>query len=107
MLRAGQLRSYITFQQPTTSQDAAGQERTTTTEVAASVPARVQAVAGGEAIRGMQVQAGVTTLITTRFRSDLDPAMKIIHSGRTLNIVRVTDPDDMRRELLIQCNENV
>ena len=106
MLQAGQLRSYITITQPSTFQDASGQENQTETVVATGVPARVQAVAGGEVIRGVQVQAGVTTLITTRFRSDIEPPMKIIHDNRTLNVVRATDPAGTQRELSIQCNEN-
>lgn len=71
----------------------------------ASVPAQVLGVGGGERKRGQQIEAGVTTMVTMRFRTDIDPTMRIVHDGRSLNIVRVYDPDGSRVSLVCQCKE--
>lgn len=67
----------------------------------------VLSVGGGERVRGVQIEAGIDTVVAMRFRNDLDPTMQIVHDGRSLNIVRASDPDGRRRELIVQCKELV
>ena len=105
VIRAGRLRQLVTIQQPTFTQDAAGQQTASWGDVEADVPAEVEAVAGGETRRGLQVEATVTTVITMRWRADVGPTWRIVHDGRTLNIERAVDPDGRRIELVGQCKE--
>ncbi len=47
----------------------------------------------------------VTSRITIRWRSDLDPHMRIKFGTRTFNIKAILDPDGRRRFLRIMCTE--
>ena len=105
MIDAGSLRSRITIQSATSTQDAAGQAVRTWTNFAASVPAKVESVAGGETIRGRQVVATATTLFTIRFLDGVSTQMRISFEGRTLGILRAGDPYGDRRELRIEAAE--
>jgi SPP1 family predicted phage head-tail adaptor len=69
------------------------------------VPASVESLSGGEQQNGTQQQAIATTEIKLRYRDDVKPEMRIIHDGRTLNIVRAFDPTGRRRELWCHCKE--
>ena len=107
MIPAGQLSNRITIQAPTTTQDAAGQPMRTWATLAGPVvlPAKVESVAGGETIRGRQVSAVAQVMFTIRYRSDITTQMRVLWDGRTLNIVRASDPYGDRRELRIECKE--
>ena len=73
--------------------------------IARNVPAAFQIVSGGETVRGLQIEAGVTTLWELRFRSDVTTRHRLEFGGRQMGIVRVQDPDGQRRKILIQCRE--
>lgn len=70
-----------------------------------SVPCQVLSVSGGEKRRGQQIEANVTTLVTMRFRSDLDATMRLKYGDRYLNVVRAYDPDGSRVQTILQCKE--
>lgn len=109
MVRAGDLRQRITIkrlnrtQSPTTGEMLAG----TPSVLAANLPAKVEAVSGGELVRGRQVSAEATTLFTVRYRADVTTQMIVTYESRTLNIVRAQDPYGDRRELRIECREKL
>jgi SPP1 family predicted phage head-tail adaptor len=109
MIRAGSLRHRITIQEATLTQDAHGQPIASWGTLAGgrNLPARVDSVEGGERIRGRQVAAEATTLFTTRYLRGITPQMRVTYQGRTLPIVRVSDPDGKRLELRIECKELV
>lgn len=69
------------------------------------VPALAVPYAGGEQLVGVQQQAIVDWKVEMRYRSDVKETMRIIHEGRTLNIVRAVDEDGRRRELVCYCKE--
>jgi len=105
-IEAGRLRrNRITIEQESSTQDELGQPVPTWTTVAANLPAEILGVGGGETIRGQQVDAGITSVVTIRYRSGLSPKMRIVHNSRNLNIAKVNDPDGFRRELLLHCSE--
>lgn len=104
-LSAGDLNQRITLQQSSTSPDGAGQPIPTWEDLVTGVPAQVMAVAGGETLRGRQVAADVSTLITIRFRSGITSRMRVQHEGRTLGILRTVDPDGHRWMLELHCRE--
>ncbi len=71
----------------------------------ANVPAEIRETGGGEYIRGRQVEAGVTAVITIRYRSDLSPTMRVRYGDRTLELVSVGDPTGHRVYLVLTCKE--
>lgn len=102
---AGEMRQRITVERCTSSLDAVGQPTLVWTTRVASLPAKVESVAGGETIRGRQVLATATTLFTVRYRSDVSVKDRVSYEGRTLGILRAGDPYGDRRELRIEAAE--
>lgn len=49
--------------------------------------------------------APVTHRITVRYRDDVRHAMRFVHRGRALLIRAVRDPDESRRYLVCDCEE--
>ena len=107
MIAAGTMRRRITIQTPTATQDAAGQPLVSWADLTggSNLPARVESVTGGETVRGRQVSAEATTLLTIRYLAGVTPRQRVSYEGRTLGIVRASDPDGGRRELRIECRE--
>lgn len=106
MIHAGTLRQRITLQEATDTQDAAGQPIRSWSNRLTGIPARVETVSGGEAVRGRQVLAETTTLLTIRYISGLTSAMRVVWGDRILGVLRVNDPTGERRELRIECKES-
>lgn len=73
--------------------------------------ANVMPVSGTEGQSGVnQITADVTHLIQLRYDEqtrNITPLDRIISDGRELNIVRVYDPDGLRKQMAIQANERV
>jgi SPP1 family predicted phage head-tail adaptor len=67
--------------------------------------ARLEHVAGNERLRGMQVVPGTTELITIRYRAGVTTAMRVRYGSRLFDIKDVSDPDERRTVLLLQCEE--
>lgn len=105
-MRAGQLRHRVTIQRIQEAQDAGGYEQQTPKDVA-TVWASVMAVSGNEYKRGIQVEAGITTIVEMRYRAGVTPGMRIKHDDRLLNIERAVDPEGRRIRLVCQCKEAV
>ena len=107
-MRAGRLRHCIDIQKPTATADSSGQMvEAWTSYVAQNVPAEILGVAGGETMRGRQVDADATSMVTIRWRDDVNPTHRIKYGSRTLNIISAYDPTGDRVELQIQCREEV
>jgi SPP1 family predicted phage head-tail adaptor len=102
---AGRKRNRITVQTATETQDATGQPIRTWATYLADYPVAVDAVSGGEVLRGRQVSAEATTVFSGRWYEGVTPHMRVTFDGRTLGIVRAHDPYGDRRELRIECKE--
>jgi SPP1 family predicted phage head-tail adaptor len=107
MLQAGRLHHGITIQAPTNTGDSSGQPIPAWNAITdgTNVRAEVVPVGGGERIRGVQIEPGITTVVTIRWRANVTPECRVIHGTRTLNIVRADDPNGRKEMLLLQCNE--
>lgn len=104
-MRAGQLREYIKLEQDASN---AGDEvpSFTGTSWDENIPAEVIDTAGGEMVRGRQIDAEIDCVVTIRYRSGVNHSMRIQTSaGRTLNIRKVLDKDGRRRFLELHCSE--
>jgi len=106
-LAAGELRQRIKIEEPTESQGNAGQVTRTwdTLSGASSLPARVEAVSGGESLRGRQVSAETRLVLTVRYRSDITTTMRVVYAGGTYGIIRASDPYGDQIELRIECKD--
>lgn len=63
-----------------------------------SVPCSIEAAAGGESMRGRQVEAHIKAIVEMRKRTDLTPAMRLVvltglHKGKTFNLAAVVPRD--------------
>jgi len=106
-MQAGKLRHRVTIQQKSVTQNSYGEEIVTWAELA-TVWASVEDLSGREFYEARQVPAAeVTTRVRIRYRSDVEPTMRIVHGGRTLEIVFVLDPEGRRRETVLMCRELV
>ncbi len=103
-MRAGKLRHRIKIEQNTPTADAAGQLRPSWQAVHEDVPAEVLGVAGGERVRGVNVQTTTTHVIRIRYCGDISTEMRVVHDGLAMNITRVADPDGTRREEIIEAS---
>ena len=104
MLRAGKLRHSITLQTNTPAQNASTGDITdswATTQT--GIAAEVRAVAGGETVRGRQMAATTSHLVTIHYRTGVNPKQRFVWGSLTLYITRAEDPDGTRRELECQC----
>ena len=106
---AGRRRNRITLQQATEALDGAGQPIRTWTTYLADYPVAIDQVTGGltggETLRGRQVSAETEIVFSGRWYAGVTAQMRMSYDGRTLGIVRASDPYGDRRELRIECRE--
>ena len=64
-------------------------------------------MSGTELVEAQQTAAEVSHQVRMRYRDDVNAEHRVVHRGRNLNILSVTDPDERRRELILLCKERV
>lgn len=106
-MRAGRLRHLVTIQQDTGTTVDGSNAHVADWTTLDKVRAEVRPTGGGESYRGLQVVAEATILVIMYFRSDVTTKMRIIHEGRTLNILQVSELTGRRRDMAVQCKERV
>jgi len=99
-VRAGELRERITLQANTPTRDSTGAEVPHWADVA-TVWAHVVAVSGNESINQTVGVVAVAYQITIRDRDDLDPALRVIYAGQTLEIQAVLTSEETGGRLLL------
>jgi len=87
------MRNRITFRQVEETRDTAMQPVRTWSAFMVDVPASVERVTGGEIVRGRQMEATVTDLITIRTSRGIDPKMQIVCGEDTYGIVHIDDTE--------------
>ena len=108
MTLAAKLRHRIDLQSRTASQDAATGETTFTwSNSVASEPAEVVPLSGREFIQSGATQAGVDTRITIRWRSGIEPTMRVVFDGNNYQITAVLPDQTNRRWLTLMCQRGV
>ncbi len=71
----------------------------------ASVWASIRALSGDEEFTEHRVSGRVTHEVTLRYRSDVEPEMRMSRGTRIFEIRGIVDPDDRRRRLICFCEE--
>lgn len=102
-MRLSDLRYRITLREPVEAIDASRQPVITWTDELTNQPAKYEQVSGGETTRGKQVEAGVVALFTVNYRSEYTPQKQILFRGVSYGIVRVDNPDGIKRYMDIYC----
>lgn len=107
-LAPGRLRQRVSIQAATTPTD--GEAGPTYATWLRNVPAEVieaggAMAGGGERVRGRMIEAGLSAVVTIRYRDDISPTMRLVYGTRYLNIVSVTDPTGYRMETVLTCKE--
>jgi SPP1 family predicted phage head-tail adaptor len=104
-LDPGQLRQQVYVQAGTTSRGAGGKVTTAWADESGPHWARVTPLEGGEAMRGMQMEATVTHRVEMRYRANVTAAKRLRYGSRYLTIQRVIDREEMHQELEILAEE--
>lgn len=98
----------ITLQSPTNAQDAnTGEVTVTWANSVADEPAEVVPVSGKEFLQSNATQAGVDTRMTIRWRSGIEPTMRVVFDGQNYNIHAVLPDPSNRRWLTLMCERGV
>jgi SPP1 family predicted phage head-tail adaptor len=110
-MKAANLRERITIQRQAAAGEADGWGAGAggpSWEDEAVVWADVRDLKAGEGLgAGGAVQATVTHRVEIRYRAGLNSRKRILHDGRTLDIISVVDPHQRREKLIIDCAQNV
>lgn len=104
-MEAGKLRHYVTIQAPTEKRDTHGGVVHTWLNVAVNIPARVEPLEGREYFDAMKVNGEVTHRVTMRYRNGLSSRSRLVHDGRTLDVVSTVSSDERRVKLVLMCRE--
>lgn len=100
------LREQVVIEHRVTARDAAGQP-IESWAASARLWARVESVAGSEAVAGGQVTAEATHRITIRHWTGVTPHCRVDWQGDKLDVLSVADPDGRRREMVLVCRQVV
>lgn len=101
-MQAGRLRERVTLERKTAGAvDPWGQPIPDAWESLATVWAAVEPLAGREYIAAQAAQSEVTTRIRIRWRGDVDSQIRVVHRGKTYDVMSVIDPRSERRELIL------
>ena len=102
------LRHRITIQSQVHTQDpTTGEDLVTWTTFLADEPAEVVPLSGREFIQSAAAQAAVDTRMTIRWRSGVEPTMRVVFDGNNYQISAVLPDPSNRRWLTIMAARGV
>lgn len=102
-MRLADMRHRITLRYAAEDVDDSRQRVITWTDELTNQPAKYEQVSGGETNRGKQVEAGVVAVFTVNYRTEYTAEKQIVFRGQTYGIVRVDDPDGIKRFMDLYC----
>jgi len=103
-MQAGKLRQRIVIEEQSAGQDTFGQGSVTWTAWA-TVWAAVEPLAGREYLAARQVQEGVTTRVTIRYRDDVTAGKRITWGTHVYDISSVIADPMHARQMELMCTE--
>lgn len=102
------LRQRVTLQSQTQTQDPnTGETTVSWTATVSDEPAEVVPLSGREFIQSGATQAGVDTRMTIRWRSGIEPTMRVVFDGNNYQISAVLPDPSNRRWLTLMCQRGV
>lgn len=102
-MRIGLLRHRVEIGRYVEGQDPNTGDPTRTWQAVATVWASVEGLAGQTFFQAQQTVERSDHRVTIRYRQGVEPAMRIRHAGRELEIQSVLDVDGRRRWLTLIC----
>lgn len=108
MIRAGQLKDFVTVVKPSNSGDSSGQRDPNYVQHCQAYAEVVQ-LNGKELFQAKQLYSGVTTRVRMRYSDaqGITGAMRIVVDARTLSINSVVDVERRRQMIEMLCTELV
>jgi SPP1 family predicted phage head-tail adaptor len=108
-MQAGKLRHRVTIQLPVKMQnDTTGGVDFSWTTFAVNVPAAVEPLSVGKFLAAQQVQSEISTMITIRWRSGLQPNMRVLHGATIYDVIGyLPDKDTNRDYVTLPCRAGV
>ena len=103
-MNAGALRHVIQVQDKTVTRGEYG-EAIDAWATVLRANANVEPLRGKEFIEGVASQSQITHKIRLRYRSGIQPTMRVLFCGRYLEIMYVIDVGERKRELNLYCKE--
>lgn len=103
-MRVGDFNRQVKIQARATTQDAAGQQSMTWTDVV-TVNAKVQALSGRELELAKAFSSEVDYQIDVRYRTNLTAANRLVYQGKFFNIHAVIDVDTRHEVLQLMCGQ--
>lgn len=104
---SGSFRNKITIYKEVTGEDEDGFPIDNAKEVIANVWTAIKTVRGTEYVSAAATQNENTYRFIIRYRSDVDPRMKIDFKGRIFDIESVLNDDELQKTLTIVAKERV
>lgn len=102
-LDPARLRELVDIQTATTP--TTGETTPTYANLATGLWAEVLETGGSEYIRGRQIEAGISAIVTIRYRADVTPRMRVKWGSRYLYVVYAIDPTGQRVATELLCKE--
>ena len=103
-MRVGRMNNKVTIQSPPTGRDSTGQTVKVWNDVR-TVWASKEELVGKEFYVANQTQNSVEVKFRTYFYSGMNKTMRIVHGSNTYEVISVSDPEDLKKELLWYCKK--
>lgn len=103
-MEAGKLRHVVNIQADQGTQNDVGEHIPSWVTVV-TTRASVEPLAGREFFDAQQRQAEITHRVRLRYRTGVEPTMRLLYRSRVLMIEAVIDVGERRRELHLMCRE--
>lgn len=103
-MRAGELRHQITFQEKTSTRQSFGDFADTWDDYV-TVWAAIEWKSGRRYLEAAQLNAEIEGIVRIRYRSDIEPTMRITFGNRIIEIISIANTYERNRELVISCKE--
>lgn len=103
----GELNRQIAIEQRGATRDTDGGVANTWSTVLAACWAAIAPLKGRELIAAKAQQSEITHTVTIRYRTTIEPGMRVVFQGRYLHIAAITDPLEDHTYLQLHCSEGL
>lgn len=98
-------RQWLTLESQTTTQNSENGEKTSVWTLEDRVYGDIATATGRELSIANGFKATTNSVITIRYRADVNSTWRVTYRGRVFNIDGVVDPDERNAELKLYCTE--
>lgn len=106
MIDAGKNRHYISIQDPTETRDSYG-EPVLSWSTYHNAWASIEPLKGTEYWLSQQVNAEITSKVTIRYKSGINPKMRIVYGNHTYRILSVVNEYEKNDKMIMMVEETI